>query len=109
MLYNANSMDNGSVECHAVNNDVLFKKLTSLKINKACDFDGHPPTLVKIGPPVLKNTLLQIVNQSITSCNVPSDLKMAEVFPIVKKDDRMIKEKYQPLVFCQLFPSLLNA
>ncbi len=70
---------------------VLFKKLTSLKSNKACGFDGQPPNLIKIGAPVLKNTLLPIVNQSIASCNFPIDLRMAEVSPIFKKDDRMNK------------------
>ncbi len=64
-------------EIHAVNSDVLFEKLTSLKSNKACGLDGQPPKLIKIGAPVLKNTLLPIVNQSMASCNFPSDLKMA--------------------------------
>ncbi len=30
-------------EFHAVNSDVLFKKLTSLISNKACGFDRQPP------------------------------------------------------------------
>ncbi len=84
-------------EFQTVNSNVLFKKLTSLKSNKASGFDGHPPQLIKIGAPVLKNKLLPILNQSIASCNFPSDLKMAEVSPIFKKDDRMNKEKYHPI------------
>ncbi len=62
-------------EFHAVNSEVLFKKLTSLKNNKICCFDGQPPKSIKIGAPVLMNTLLPIVNQSIASCNFPSDFK----------------------------------
>ncbi len=84
-------------EFHAVNSDVLFKKLTSLKSNEACGFDEQPPKLINIGALVLKNILLPIVNQSIASCNFPSDLKMAQVSPIFKKDDRMDKEKYRPI------------
>ncbi len=84
-------------EFHAVNSEVFFKKLPSLKCNKACGFDGQPPKLIKIGVPVLMNTLLTIVNQSIASCNFPSDLKMAEVSPIFKKDDRMNKKKFRPI------------
>ncbi len=84
-------------EFHAVNSDVLFKKLISVKSNKACGFDGQPPKLINIGAPALKNTLLPIVNQSIASCNFPSDLNMAEVSPIFKKDNRMKKEKNHPI------------
>ncbi len=55
-----NLVDSGSnFECHAVNNDVLFKKLTSLKSNKAYGFDGQPPKLIKIGAPVLQKTYCQ--------------------------------------------------
>ncbi len=74
-------------EFHTVNSDVLFKKLTSLKSNKECGFDWQPPKLITIVAPVLKNTLLPIVNQSIAFCNFPSDLKMSEVSPIFKKDE----------------------
>ncbi len=45
---------------------------------------------------------------SISSCIFPSDLKMAEVSPIFKKDDR-IRRSVVPLVLCQLDPSFLNA
>ncbi len=87
-------VSDSNFEFHSVNIDVLFKKLTSLESNKASGFDGQPPKLMKIGAPVLKNTLLPILNQSIASCKFPSDLKMAEMSPVFKKDDRMNKEKY---------------
>ncbi len=71
-----NKIDSHSnFEFHAVNSDVLFKMWISLKSNKACGFDGQPPKLIKSGAPVLNNTLLPIVNQSIASCNFPNDLK----------------------------------
>ncbi len=78
--------------------------------------DNHQ-NFIKIGAPVLKNTLLPIVNQSIASSNFPSDLKMAEVSPIFKKDDRINKEKYHPITIlpasskpfeCIIFDELTN-
>jgi hypothetical protein len=42
-------------------------------------------------------TLLPIVNTSIVSCNFPDNLKMAEVSPLFKKEDKMNKEKFRPV------------
>ncbi len=83
----------------------MWLSWTTTKINK------------KNGAPVLKNTLLPIVKQSIASCNFPSDLKMAEVSPIFKKDDRKNKEKYRSISIlpasskafeCIIFDQLTN-
>ncbi len=74
-----------------------------LSTKKACGFVGQAPKLINIGAPVLKNTLLSIINKSIACCNFPSDLKMAEVSPIFNKDDRMNKEKYRPISILPAF------
>ena len=96
----------------AVTHEELYKKLTCLKTNKSCGFDGQPAKLIKAGASVLSYTLLPIVNKCLINSVFPTDLKYAEVTPVFKKDDSMSRKNYRPVsvLVCQskLFENFMS-
>ena len=53
------------------------------------------------------------INKAINDCNFPSDLKVADVLPIVKTDDSAVKKNYRPIsvlsYISKIFERVLNA
>ncbi len=77
--------------------------MSSLNSRKRCGYDGQPPCLLKLGAPILRFTLLPILNNAIEQNVFPTYLKYAEVTPLFTKDDKMNKEQYRPIsvLLCQ--------
>jgi hypothetical protein len=67
--------------------------------SKSCNQDPIPTSLLKECLPSLLSSLTQIVNTSISSCSMPTTLKMATVTPLIKKPDLDPEEKknYRPV------------
>ncbi len=80
--------DDEQFEFHAVTQVDIFKTLSSLNSRKACGYDGKPPCLPKLGAPIPSFTLLPILNNVIEQNLFPTDLKYAEVTPLLKKMTR---------------------
>jgi hypothetical protein len=68
-----------------------------LNSRKASGYDQQPPHLLKLGAPVLSYALLPIVNNAFVYNVFPSDLKHADVSPLLKTHDKMNEEKYRPV------------
>ena len=57
-----------------------------------------PPKILKISSECSADTLTSLVNKSLTSSGkFPSNLKLADITPIYKKEDPQAKEKYRPV------------
>jgi Notch-like protein len=56
----------------------------------------------------LTPTLTKIINNSITQCVFPSDLKKAEVIPLYKKKDHLSKENYRPVSILPTFSKIFE-
>ncbi len=77
--------------------DTVKRKLNVLKVNKACGYDKIPASLLKCASEELCQSYTHIINASIKNSVFPSDLKHAEVSPIFKKQDSLLKENYRPV------------
>ena len=84
-----------SFEC--VNENVIYNKLRKLNIKKATGYDSIPPKLLRIAAKPLTRPLTKIVNNSLCSNIFPNALKLADVSPIYKKVDRLLKENFRPI------------
>ena len=80
--------------------DVL-DQLKALDVSKAYGPDGIPPRLFKEGKDMLASPLCRLYNISLQKHKFPAMLKMANVLPIHKKDDKNLCGNYRPV-------SLLN-
>ncbi len=68
-----------------------------LNTKKASGYDEQPQGLLKLGDPILSYRRLPIINNSFEYNVFPSDLKHAKRSPLLKLDDKMNHEKYQPV------------
>ena len=75
----------------------IYEKLKNLNVRKSTGFDQIPPKLVKLGAEQLSGSLTYMVNECIRTSSFPDLLKRAEVTPIYKKDDMLLKTNYRPV------------
>ncbi len=59
--------------------------------------DGITPQFLKDGADILKLTITHMVNLSINSCIVSSNLKTARVTPFYKKESQLEVGNYRPV------------
>ena len=75
----------------------MLSKLKQLNTRKACGYDYIPAKLLKLGAPAIHISLTSIINFSIESSIYPNDNKKAEISPLYKKNDNLVKTNYRPL------------
>ena len=73
------------------------KILCNLNPKKATGYDTLPPRIIKAAAPVLATPLSSIINSTIDQCHFPTQAKAAEVSPIHKKDDQLLRENHRPV------------
>ena len=73
------------------------KVLSSIKSNKSTGCDEIPPKVVKLCAEELSVPFADMVNSAFESCEFPDDLKKADLSPLFKKADDMLKENYRPV------------
>ena len=91
--------------------DYVYKILCKLNIHKATGYNNVPPKMVKLCAEELSVTLTEFVNYAFKNKMFPDGMKKAEISPIFKKKDDMIKENYRPIsilsVFLKVFETII--
>lgn len=90
----------------------IGKLLKKLNPKKSQGYDKIPPRLLKSCKESLVYPLTYLINDTITLCHFPKDLKFAEVSPLYKKADHMKKENHRPVsllpVVSKIYERTLN-
>ena len=76
---------------------------SSLRVGTAMGFDNVPMSIIKESICSISNPLTHIVNLSITSGIVLTELKTARVIPLFKTDDKSLISKIQTNLSFALF------
>ena len=71
--------------------------LSDMTSNKATGWDNPAARFVKDGSSIISKPLTHIVNISIQTGNIPDDLKMARIVPLVKKKNKADAGNYRLL------------
>ena len=88
--------------------DFVCKELHKLKANKSTGLDGIPAKFLKDGATVIKYHVAFIINLSITSHSVPTDVKFARVKPLFKKNSRSDVGNYRPISILSVVSKILE-
>ena len=78
-------------------------EIHNLNVNKPTTFNNIPVKLIIENCDLLSPHLTKIYNDSILNSNFPTPLKMAEITPAHKKDDKTKMDNYRPV---SILPSI---
>ena len=76
--------------------------MRNLNPNKASTVSSIPIKNVKENFDICGPTLYPIVNNAILDCMFPDKLKLADISPLHKKDDKTDKKNYRPISILQV-------
>lgn len=93
---------------HTVSEEYIYKELCKLNCSKSTGLDDIPAKYLKDAAPFLKIHITFLVNSSITSNIVPSDLKCAKVKPLFKKNNRSDVSNYRPVSILSIVSKILE-
>ena len=89
----------------------VYDKMKSIKINKSTGYDLITPKAVKACAKELSVPMTLIINESFASRKYPTDMKCAEIAPLFKKKNHLLKENYRPVniivIFSKIFESII--
>ena len=80
-----------------ISEHTVCSKLKKMNPRKATGYDQIPSKLLKIAAAPLSRCLTPIFNSSIATSVFPNSLKNADVSPVYKKADNLIKENFRPI------------
>ena len=88
-----------------VTEDFVFKELMHLNTCKSTGLDGIPARFLKDGADFLKLPITWIINSSISENTVPSEMKLARVKPLYKKNSNLEVGNYRPVSILSIIVS----
>ena len=94
-FYHEKGIQPGAYKLSAITQDFVFKELNSMNPQKATGMDNISPKFLKDSASIIAPTVTHIINLSITSGQVPDDLKIAKVTPLYKKNDKLEVGNYR--------------
>ena len=93
----------GQFHFSTVTETVIKEKINSLDKNKPSTFNNIPTKILVENSDIISPFLTKMYNDSKSISDFPSILKLAEIIPAHKKDDRSIKNNYRPI---SILPSI---
>ena len=87
----------------SMSNAADMTEINSLNVNKPTTFNNIPAKLIVETSDICAPFISSIYNESILSYNFPVSLKMADITPVHKKDERTAKTNSRPV---SILPSI---
>ena len=95
-----------------ITEEIVYKKLCSLKSNKAHEDDGMGSLMLKELANESKGVLTIIYNRCLSDSKIPNHWKMANVTPIFKKGKKCDASNYRPVSLtshvCKIVESIIK-
>ena len=95
-----------------VTTDKVEKIINNINIKKATGADGIPAKIIKCSKSIIAPQITSILNMSIDQSVFPDKLKKAQVTPLYKKNDPLLKTNYRPVsvlcIFSKIFEKILE-
>ena len=92
--------------------DVFSKYVGKLQNSKAVGHGGLKASFLKLSGSRLNSSLCDLFNTCVTASFFPTDMKLAEISPIFKKNDNLCKENYRSInlltITSKLFENIMS-
>ena len=90
----------------------FFNLYNRLRFSFLPNSDGIPAKIIKCSKSIIAPQITSILNMSINQSVFPDKLKKAQVTPLYKKNDRLLKTNYRLVsvlcIFSKIFEKLLE-
>ena len=97
-----------SFKLQEISEEFVFKEFLSLNINKSTGIDGIPARFIKDAAEAIKGPITFIINLSLRSSIVPTEMKLAKVIPLHKKKSRLDAGNYRPVSILSVVSKVLE-
>jgi len=77
--------------------DILKKAVDTLKPKRSFGHDRTPLLTIKDGFPIIKESLLKLMQKIVETKDIPSKWKVSRIIPIYKKGQKTNIENYRPI------------
>ena len=95
-----------------VSTDKVEKIINNINIKKATGADGIPAKIIKCSKSIIAPQITSILNMSTDQNVFPDKLKKAQVTPLYKKNDPLLKTNNRPVsvlcIFSKIFEKILE-
>ena len=91
-----------SFSFHTVNPQEIMIHMKQLNIKKATGYDNIPDKIIRLAHKELSVPFANLINISLSQSVFPDAMKCAEVSPIFKKDDNLLKGTLDQSVYWQV-------
>lgn len=91
-----------------VSDNFVLRELQKLNVSKITGLDNIPAKFLKDGDECIKTQVTHIINLSISTNAIPSDLKEARVRPIFKKASQLEASNYRPVSILCIISKILE-
>ena len=96
-FYKQRHVKQNSFNLTSATEDQVYNHLMKINVSKSTGLDNLPAKFVKEAAPVISKPLTHIINLSIESGEIPTDMKKARVVPIFKKNNKTEAGNYRPV------------
>ena len=86
---------NGMFSFPLINDTIIYHEISSLDTSKPTTFNNIPSKFLACTNDICSSYLSDIFNCTIVESIFPTELKMAEISPAHKKDEKTKKDKLQ--------------
>ncbi len=91
-----------------VNADYVKNILSKLNSKKSTGYDNIPPKIIKLCADELSDPMTDMINSAFKNNVFPNDMKKADLSPLFKKLDDMLKENYRPVSILPVFSKVFE-
>ncbi len=88
--------------------DLVGNRLSDVNARKTTGCDGVPRKLIKLAAGVLCNPFCYLLNECFVQSIFPQEVKLAQVSPVYKKGDPLLKQNYRPVSVLPLLSKLFE-
>ena len=96
-FYSKKGVKSNNFKLSIVSEETVIKILSKMCAHKATGIDKLPAKFIKDGAKYIVSPITHLVNLSIHTCSLPTDLKTARVTPIYKKGLKSDPGNYRPV------------
>ena len=82
--------------------------INELNINKPTTYNNIPAKILVDNVDICSHYITETYNHAVLNCTFPDALKTADITPVYKKDEKILKSNYRPVSILSCFSKIFE-